>query len=70
MPRTRHKWSQPDRRSAELTVRTCTVCGLQAHSHHEWKAIGAHHWKTYHASVGDGFVALDVMPECDPQSIV
>ena len=63
MTRLRHRWSEPDRQSSELTIRTCEKCWLVCESHHDWQT--SKHWKMYRKpGAAEGDVTL-VMPECE-----
>ncbi len=63
MTRALHRWTEPRRPSAELSVRTCIKCGLVQNSNHEWDARNGTHWKTYY-TIDAPDIPLSVMPEC------
>ena len=66
--RLRHRWSDRDVRSPELSIRTCLKCNLQMHSCHDYEFVRSGgdigtHWKEYFTA-GHPDVRLTVMPEC------
>lgn len=65
MTRALHRWTEPQRPSPELSIRTCIKCGLISHSRHEVFTLppGISHWKEYY-SIDAPDVRLTVMPEC------
>ncbi len=71
MTRALHRWTEPQRPSALLSIRSCTRCGLVMHSRHEVDESNPHrveHWKEYYfAGMGSKEypdVRMTVMPEC------
>ncbi len=62
--RLRHRWTSPQRSSAELTIRTCIKCDLVCHSRHARPgSMMPRHWKEYYA-IDAPDVQMTVMPEC------
>ncbi len=66
MTRPFHRWTEPQRPSGLLSIRSCMKCGLIMHSRHEVDESNPHrveHWKEFYA-IDAPDVRMTVMPEC------
>ena len=66
----RHRWSEREVKSPELSIRTCLKCGLVMHSCHDYEFVHSaadrgHHWKEFYFEEDPG-MRLAVRPECVP----